>query len=233
MEFKERLKILRRSLGKSQRDMSVSVESSYGVWQAYEAGNSVPGFKVLESIARMGFNVNWLLTGDGEMKKPVRLTESEAHQALKNRLTDLPRARGMQAHILTLRLNGISEETYRAYVYGDYLPTKEELEGLCKSAGGWIFETGTMATRDEEAESEITKRIDELVKLQKINRRIDIDLLKAVTTEIEEALFKTAIKLEPSKKAELLALVYDYATESEEKQSGIKEQVQRLLRLVR
>ncbi|OGU16767.1 MAG: hypothetical protein A2076_07060 [Geobacteraceae bacterium GWC2_53_11] len=233
MEFKERLKILRKSLGKSQRDMSVSVESSYGVWQAYEAGNSVPGFKVLESIARMGFNVNWLLTGDGEMKKPVRLSESEAHEALKKRLKDLPRARGMQAHILTLEFNGISEETYKAYVYGDYLPTKDELEGLCKSAGGWTFETGTMSTRDEEAEAEITKRIDELIKSHKASKQVDIELLKEIVTEIEEALFKSAIKLEPAKKAELLALVYDYATESEEKRAGIKEQVQRLLRLVK
>lgn len=233
MEFKERLKILRKALGKSQRDMSISVESSYGVWQAYEAGNSVPGYKVFESIARMGFNVNWLLTGDGEMKKPVRLTESEAHQALKKRLAELSTRRGMQPHLTILMLNGISEETYRNYVYGGYLPKKDELEGLCKSAGGWTFETGTMATRDEEAEAEITKRIDELVKLQKTNRQIDIDLLKAVTTEIEEALFKSTIKLEPVKKAELLALVYDYATESEEKRAGIKEQVQRLLSLVR
>lgn len=36
--------------------------------QAYEAGRSVPGGNVLEALARMGFNVNWLLTGLGSKR---------------------------------------------------------------------------------------------------------------------------------------------------------------------
>jgi len=210
--------------------MSVSVESSVGVWQAYEAGTSVPGYKVFESLARMGFNVNWLLTGEGKMKNPVCLTESEAHQALKERLKQLGYG---YSRTMEVSFSGLDWETYKAYMFGDYLPTKEELEALCRAAGGWIFDTGTMATRDEDAEAEITKRIEELTKLQKTSSRIDIELLKVVTTEVEDALFKSVIKLDPVKKAELLALVYDYAAESEEKRAGIREQVQRLLRLVR
>jgi len=38
-------------------------------WQVYEYGTSIPGGKVLESLSRMGFDVNWILTGEGEMKR--------------------------------------------------------------------------------------------------------------------------------------------------------------------
>jgi transcriptional regulator with XRE-family HTH domain len=233
MTISDRLKIARKDANESQKTFAGKCSVSVQMWQAYEAGKSVPGGNVLESIARMGFNGHWLLTGDGEMRKAVRLTESEAHQALKERLTRLPAATGMQAHLGRLAVNGISEQTYRAYVYGDYLPTKQELEGLCNAAGGWLFETGTIATRSEEAEAEIGKRVQEAIKLQKTNSKIDIELLKAITLVIEEALYKTPIMLEPARKAELLALVYDYAAESEENQAGIKEHVQRLLRLIR
>ena len=114
------------------------------MWRAYEAGSSVPGGNVLEALVRLGFNANWILTGEGEMRRAVRLTESEAHQALKKQLIGMSGAKGMQAHLQTLGYYGINNETYRAYVYGDYLPTKEELEGLCRAAGGWSFDTGTM-----------------------------------------------------------------------------------------
>ena len=67
MSIKDRLKIARESLGKSQREMSTLSGASFGVWQAYEAGSSVPGGKVLEALARLGFNVNWLLTGEEGM----------------------------------------------------------------------------------------------------------------------------------------------------------------------
>lgn len=232
MSLPERLKLVRDSLRLTQKEISNRVSVSVQMWRAYESGSSVPGGNVLEALARLGINVNWLLTGEGEMRWAVRLTESEAHQALKKRLVGLVSATGMQAHLQNLGFHGISEDTYRAYVYSDYLPTKEELEGLCRAAGGWTFETGTMATRDEEASAEIEKRVQEAIALHKMNSRIDIELLKEATKEIEEALFSSAIKLDPARKAEMFALVYDYASESEVNRSGIKDHVKRLLRLI-
>ncbi len=144
MSLAERLKQIRESFKKTQKEIAGDVSVSVQMWQAYEAGKSVPGGNVLEALARMGFNVNWILTGEGEMTIPVRLTESEAHQALKKRLVDMRGATGMQFHLHTLAANGITEEIYRNYLYGDYLPTDEELECLCKAAGGWDFSTGSM-----------------------------------------------------------------------------------------
>lgn len=63
----DRLKKIRESLGLSQREMAEAVDSSFTSWQGYEAGRNTPGGKVLESLANMGFNINWLLTGIGEM----------------------------------------------------------------------------------------------------------------------------------------------------------------------
>ncbi len=74
MNIASRLKAVRESLELSQRDMAKKLEISLGGLQSYESGKSVPGGNVLESLARLGFNVDWLLTGKGEM------TREERHQ---------------------------------------------------------------------------------------------------------------------------------------------------------
>jgi transcriptional regulator with XRE-family HTH domain len=69
MSLAERLKQVRESLGYTQKEMAKAVSVILQTWQVYEAGKSVPGGNVLESLARLGFNVNWILTGEGEMKR--------------------------------------------------------------------------------------------------------------------------------------------------------------------
>jgi len=66
--MKDRLKQVREILGKSQRDMASLINMSYKGWQQYESGDSIPGGKVLQSLANLGFSVNWILTGEGEMR---------------------------------------------------------------------------------------------------------------------------------------------------------------------
>jgi len=68
MPFADRIKIVRESLGKNQKEMAISLEASLSAIQSYESGRQLPGGKVLDTLARMGFNVNWLLTGEGEMR---------------------------------------------------------------------------------------------------------------------------------------------------------------------
>lgn len=67
MSLAERLKQIRERLKKTQKEMAADVSVSVQMWQTYEAGKSVPGGNVLEALARMGFNVNWILTGEGVM----------------------------------------------------------------------------------------------------------------------------------------------------------------------
>lgn len=69
MSLSDRLKRVRESLGYTQKEMAKAILTNPQTWQVYEAGKSVPGGNVLEALARMGFNVNWILTGEGVMKR--------------------------------------------------------------------------------------------------------------------------------------------------------------------
>jgi transcriptional regulator with XRE-family HTH domain len=69
MTVHARLKIVRDSLGMTQKDVAKSLGISPRTWQDYEGGINLPGGKVLEQLARMGFNVNWILTGEGEIRQ--------------------------------------------------------------------------------------------------------------------------------------------------------------------
>lgn len=77
MTLAVRLKTARETLGKTQRDIASGCSVSVQMWQGYESGKSVPGGKVLEGLARLGINVNWLLTGEGEVKISKALGEKE------------------------------------------------------------------------------------------------------------------------------------------------------------
>ena len=76
--LQERLKIARDSTGKSQKEMAEALGIGLKSWQVYEQGSSVPGGSVFESLVKMGFNANWLLTGEGKMKRdPVEYPMGE------------------------------------------------------------------------------------------------------------------------------------------------------------
>ena len=78
MSVSDRLKIARESTGKSQREMADQLGTSFRAWQDYEAGKNFPGGKVFESLVKLGFNANWLLTGEGEMRR-----ETEADKKMR------------------------------------------------------------------------------------------------------------------------------------------------------
>ena len=64
-----RLKNAREILGKTQKEMALIINVSLTAWQNYESGKQFPGGKVFEEFAKLGFDVNWLLTGDGPMRR--------------------------------------------------------------------------------------------------------------------------------------------------------------------
>lgn len=75
MQLNDRLKNIRETLGKSQKEMANDVGVSVTAWQNYESGGQCPGGKVLEALARLGFDINWLLIGQGQMERATKLTE--------------------------------------------------------------------------------------------------------------------------------------------------------------
>lgn len=61
----QRLKALRQGLEKTQKDMAAWTGVSALAWHKYEAGENLPGGKVLATLRARGMNVNWILGGDG------------------------------------------------------------------------------------------------------------------------------------------------------------------------
>lgn len=75
MELAGRIKAIRESLGYSQKDMALAIDSSLPSVQNYESGKSIPGGNVFEALVKLGFNANWLLTGKGKMRVDYPLSE--------------------------------------------------------------------------------------------------------------------------------------------------------------
>lgn len=67
MNIGERLRLLRGKLELSQAEASVKFGIPSGSWKKYETGPSEPGSGALRALSEGGVNVNWLLTGEGEM----------------------------------------------------------------------------------------------------------------------------------------------------------------------
>ena len=65
-----RLKEWRKHLGMTQDTYSSLVGVSIGVYKKYEAGYNVPGGEALAAFSTTGVNINWLLTGEGDMSEP-------------------------------------------------------------------------------------------------------------------------------------------------------------------
>jgi transcriptional regulator with XRE-family HTH domain len=67
--LKDKLKIFRDSLGKSQDEMAKAIGVSRRGWQTYEEGKSVPGGNVFEALESLGCNLNWLFDDGAPMHK--------------------------------------------------------------------------------------------------------------------------------------------------------------------
>jgi len=71
MPFSERIKKLRKYLGLSQKDFGGKIGVGTSHVSQWERNLSMPSSKALIGMAHLGVNINWLLTGDGEMMMGV------------------------------------------------------------------------------------------------------------------------------------------------------------------
>ncbi|ABS63308.1 putative phage repressor [Parvibaculum lavamentivorans DS-1] len=72
MTVATRLGHIRKFLGLSQKDMARRFGVSGTTWQNYELENAAPNAHVLGRLSGEGFNINWVLTGMGEMRAGER-----------------------------------------------------------------------------------------------------------------------------------------------------------------
>lgn len=74
--IQDRLRAVREHVSMSARKLSLELGLSPGAWFAYESGDNLPGANVLAALSLKGFDLHWLLTGEGVM--------------LRGRLDDVP-----------------------------------------------------------------------------------------------------------------------------------------------
>jgi transcriptional regulator with XRE-family HTH domain len=63
--FEERIRHIRGTL--TMEEFAVFIGATKQKVHNYESGKVKPGFDIFENIAKAGYNVNWLLTGEGEI----------------------------------------------------------------------------------------------------------------------------------------------------------------------
>jgi transcriptional regulator with XRE-family HTH domain len=71
-----RIRAWRHALGLTQAAFSERIGVHIGVLKKYEQGLNIPGGEALAAIAKTGVNMNWLLTGEGEMRQETKRLET-------------------------------------------------------------------------------------------------------------------------------------------------------------
>ncbi|WP_340149309.1 S24 family peptidase [uncultured Sneathiella sp.] len=71
-----RIRDAREFLGLSQKAISEKLGCSHQAWQGYEAGNNLPGGKILRRLNFLGISIDWLLSGRGSIVKNIAVTET-------------------------------------------------------------------------------------------------------------------------------------------------------------
>ena len=61
------MKKIRESLGLSRKEFAVKLGLPYRTYQNWELGQSEPNMESLVKMLKVGINISWLLTGEGEM----------------------------------------------------------------------------------------------------------------------------------------------------------------------
>jgi len=69
MSWADRLKAARNFCGLGQQEMAGKLDIPYRTYQNYESGITEPKGSVLEGLVALGFDGNWVLTGNGEMRR--------------------------------------------------------------------------------------------------------------------------------------------------------------------
>lgn len=88
MQIHERLKLLRRKMRLNQADMATRMGVSLRAYQTYENNESKPKAEDIARLAGDGIDLNWLLTGEGEMLRaaPAQGAQPSATQPLDEAL---------------------------------------------------------------------------------------------------------------------------------------------------
>lgn len=153
--IEERIKIIRKSTGLSQRKFADKVGISFGSLQIYEKDASSITVKTVTKIAKScGFNHNWLLTGIGDMANNIdiknysdetvvsfppivenhmdvvkQFDDHETALLANEYLLNLERKSPKEFHMAVGYLKGVSDLIDRKHIDGDRRKKKQPHKG--------------------------------------------------------------------------------------------------------
>jgi len=209
MDIADRMRTVRDELGLTQKDVSSRLEISHRTWQDYESGKNLPNGKVLKKLALMGFNANWILTGEGpintDVSEVIRHSYHYAHDKIREEIKNKNKINKIIEEMSREKDEycKISKEQLLSYVYDDgYIPTYDQLGKICS-----ILEIDSDS--DFHQAFKVIINIDN--RLISSNRRIDKFLLGCIIEATEDKDVGMS-KLSARKKAEIVNLAYTMNT---------------------
>lgn len=82
--MKEKLRLIRISLNKTQKEMSALLGLGTITWQNYERGISKPNLKTLQKLTDLGFNINFLTSDDESMFLKDKIKVNQENKVEEN-----------------------------------------------------------------------------------------------------------------------------------------------------
>ena len=132
--MKDRIRQIRESIGITQETMSQRLGLGDSTWQKYELGISQPNSKALIAISDLGFSIDWILTGEGEMRRDAKTVDQVDSQLLGRCAEAVGRLyKELNIHLQEKELGEMAAEAYDDIKAGS--DDKEEHPAILK---GWI-----------------------------------------------------------------------------------------------
>jgi len=146
MGVAERIKNIRETLGKTQKEMASELGLALRTWQNYEEGVHDPSWKVVEGLVKLGFNADWLSTGEGPMRRGVVTITKEVPEGFgrakeqkfyvdEDFSSRLQNKLGAKTPEWLAEKSGLQLNRLRGFLTDIAIPNPEELTVLAKTFG--------------------------------------------------------------------------------------------------
>ncbi|MBE7713723.1 MAG: helix-turn-helix transcriptional regulator [Cyanobacteria bacterium SIG26] len=183
--FGKNLKKLRKNLSVTQDEMAVLLNMSSRTYASYEREENNPPYSMLRVLySDHNVNLNWFVTGDGEMFID-KCEDTHAIILNEKSVSNYKNWGGRLSKILSENLEtpykfskrtGISESRIENFILDSVDPTIKELNAIKANVDvslDWLL-YGQTTEKSAQTNSEVSLSTDEIVKLKMLLNRSDV-----------------------------------------------------------